>query len=76
MGGPFQVMVLANFDSPGILHAQLSAITYDKDPKEEGMNFTDEEMDELELNVERRWSSLAYQRQILGGETLEEYLEH
>ncbi len=54
----------------------MSALASTEDPKEEMREITDEEMEEYMEYAERRWSSLAYQREILGGETMEEYLEH
>jgi len=76
MGGILWVMILASFPCSSVLSVLLSAVTSDEDPRDEPRSFTDEEMDEYVLDNARRWSSLSYQRQALGGETMEEYLEH
>jgi len=78
MGGVLRVMILARYIQRSVLSVHLVATMYDEDPnlRNTRRDLTDEEMDEMTACEARRWSSLAYQRQILGGETLEEYLEH
>jgi len=72
------VMIYARYIRRGVLSVQLLATTYDKDPDENSLrqSFSDEDMEEFCRDEARKWSSLSYQRQILGGETYEEYLEH
>jgi len=50
--------------------------TCEEDPEDERSELTDQEMDEYALDVAGKWDSLSYQRQMLGGEMMEEYLEH
>ena len=76
MGGILRVIILASFPCSGVLTVLISAVTSDEDSRDEPRSFTDEEMDEYMLDSARKWSSLSYQRQVLGGETMEEYLEH
>ena len=70
MGGSLDVTLLAKYPCHGILSIHLSASTYDEDPKPQVME--EEDWD----RVARKWYSSAYQREILGGETMESYLEH
>ena len=78
MGGVLLVMILARYIQCGVLSVHLVATMYDEDPNPRNTrrDLTDEEMDEMTACEAQRWSSLTYQRQILGGATLEEYLEH
>ena len=76
MGGELLVTIRVRYACRGTLSVHMSALASTEDPKEEMREITDEEMEEYMEYAERRWSSLAYQREILGGETMEEYLEH
>jgi len=40
------------------------------------MTMTDNDMQEFMEHSANRWMSLSYQGQILGGEMMEEYMEH
>ena len=72
------MMIYARYIRCGVLSVQLLATTYDKDLDENSLrqSFSDKDMEEFCRDETRKWSSLSYQRQILGGETYEEYLEH
>ena len=76
MGGILQVMVLVNLSGPSVMSVHLSTTTCEEDPEDKRSELTDQEMDEYALDVAGKWDSLSYQRQMLGGETMEEYLEH
>jgi len=76
MGGVLEVTLLAKYPHCGILSIHLSASTYDDDPKnhEAKCKLTDDEIENFIKAAERMWRSR--QKEILGGQTIEDYLEH
>jgi hypothetical protein len=75
-GGVLQVVVFASYPHRGVLSVHLLASTYDEDPEAEAIIQPADDDDEFVERAIRRWNSPGYQREVLGGQTMETYLEH